>query len=624
MKWLAAGLTFVNFATLCGLLFGKLAGGLGPSVAFLALFWGAVAAAFAYFTTNDPKSGAFPSETGPNGAKRTPRRSFWFWVVAFCFACFAFRCFCWLLFSDGEFLRIQSPNNLGDLALHIAYIRNFANGVSIWPDNPIYVFSHLRYPAGIDVFNALFVCLHFDLMRGLVWTGLLASLATFYGFYRWGGVFGVAGFLFNGGLSGFQFFRNIHGDVAGLQFLNSIRFVDYQTKGIVWKSIPLALFVTQRGLLYAIPAGLLLLWHWREKFFRAGARNRAGLPFWLELSLYASMPLFHIHTFIALSIVLAFLFLFECLRESAWRDLFRTAPRSRHLALLVGSALLPATFFVWLVSDNFNARSILAWEPWLFLKDEFAASFAAFWLNNFGLWIPLAILLLVVCLWRLVRTKPSVADWPPALAFLLAAVVIFGIANFIKLAPWEWDNTKILIWAYFIALPFIWSELVARWDTPIRAGLCTALFTSGFVSLFGGLSPEKPGYEFASRGEVYTVDVAVRKLPVEARFAAFPIYNHPLLLNGRKVVMGYPGHLWTQGFAYEDVQTELTALMQGEGDWLGAARHLGVRYIFWGQEEKTNYPASVRPWEGLLKPVNYGNWGAIYDLQSAMPATAPR
>jgi hypothetical protein len=209
------------------------------------------------------------------------------------------------------------------------------------------------------------------------------------------------------------------------------------------------------------------------------------------------------------------------------------------------------------------------------------------------------------------------------LAFIFAAAVIFGIANCVKLAPWEWDNTKILIWAYFIALPFLWSELISKWDVPVRAGLAVALFTSGFVSLFGGLSPEKNGFEFASRGEIYTVDVGVRKLPVEARFAAFPIYNHPLLLNGRKVVMGYPGHLWTQGFDYEEVQAELTALMQGEGDWLGTARHLGVRYIFWGQEEKIGYPTSTRPWERTIKPVNYGHWGAVYDLAPSAAGATP-
>ena len=115
--------------------------------------------------------------------------------MAACFALFAVRSFCWLLYIDDNELRIQSPNNLGDLALHITLIKNFASGVPLWPDNPIYVFSKLRYPAGMDLFNALLCLVHVDLTRGLVWTGLAASAATFYAFLRWAGAFGVAGFL---------------------------------------------------------------------------------------------------------------------------------------------------------------------------------------------------------------------------------------------------------------------------------------------------------------------------------------------------------------------------------------------------------------------------------------------
>src|SRR5258705_489285 len=141
--------------------------------------------------------------------------------MAACFALFALRSFCWLLYIDGEQLKIQSPHNLGDLALHITYIKYFANGVALWPDNPIHVFSSLRYPAGIDLFDSLLLLQHVDLVRALVWTGLLGSLATFYGFYRWGGAFGVAGFLFNGGLAGYAFFQKF-------------RFADYQAEKIAW------------------------------------------------------------------------------------------------------------------------------------------------------------------------------------------------------------------------------------------------------------------------------------------------------------------------------------------------------------------------------------------------------
>src|SRR5881227_1033907 len=263
MKWLSAGLTFVNLSVVCGLLLGIVGHGLNALSAALALLCGAAFAVAAWLGTSDPDK---PGGPKVKSSKPTVRyRKFWFWVVAAFFALFAVRSFCWLLYIDGGEWKIQSPNNLGDLSLHITLIRNFANGVHLWPDNPIYAFSKLRYPAGIDLFNALLCLVHVDLMRGLVWTGLLASLATFYAFFRWGGTFGVAGFLFNGGIAGFQ-------------FLKTFKFLDYQGGNkIAWKSIPLSMFVTQRGWLYAIPAALVLLWHWREKFFRRDVAT-AGDP----------------------------------------------------------------------------------------------------------------------------------------------------------------------------------------------------------------------------------------------------------------------------------------------------------------------------------------------------------
>jgi hypothetical protein len=638
MKWLSAGLTFVNFATLSGLVLGIIFRGLSEPIALVSLLVGTAAAMAAYFTsgersvrveTQDPKNQP-AEELSKRALRRLEKlaaaakpvsnisyRSFWFWFLAACFAIFAFRSFCWLLYpSSQEELKIQSPNNLGDLALHITFIKNFAHGVPLWPDNPIYVFSKLRYPAGIDLFNALLTCVHVDLTRGLIWTGLLASLATFYAFYRWGGVFGIAGFLFNGG-------------VAGFEFIWKHEWIDYQSKEIAWKSIPLAMFVTQRGLLYAIPAGLLLLWHWREKFFRhnvvAGVadpgnadrprrRRLQPLPFWIELSLYASMPLFHLHSFIALSIVLLFLFAFG---DAAIR---------RHTATLVASAFLPALFFVWLTTDHFKAGSVLAFKPGLLENTaEFARPFFLFWPINLGAWLPLAVFLIGFCTWRAFHSELGwSAKLPENLSFLLPASVIFVISDFVKLAPWEWDNLKIMIWAYFLVLPFLWSDLIAKWTLPIRAAACFALFASGFISLFGGLAAGRSGFTFANRAELDAVGVGISKIPIEARFAAYPIYNHPLLLQGRKVVLGYPGHLWTMGFDYKNLYAELGELMRGEGDWRATARHLQVRYIFWGNEEKMNYSDSTRPWEKTAVLVSSGNWGAIYDLEPAPEPNAPR
>src|SRR5436190_12596471 len=336
MKWVTAGVTFVNLSVVCGLLLGLTGRGLNTVSAALALICGAAFAVAAVLGTRDSAVGQKAANGSAAEEKRGKTseteqtqnavptalmryRRLWFWAVAFCFAIFAVRSFCWLLYIDSSELKIQSPNNLGDLSLHLTMIKNFANGVPVWPDSPIFVFSKLRYPAGIDLFNALLSLVHVDLLIGLVWVGLLASLAIFYGFYRWGGTFAVAGFLFNGGIAGFQFFK-------------TFQFLDYQgtaadiaQKPIAWKSIALSMLVTQRGWLYAIPAGLVLLWHWREKFFTQSSVAAVGdagqltgndvsassstqadgseqsaavtepgyskgpLPWWVEFSIYASM-----------------------------------------------------------------------------------------------------------------------------------------------------------------------------------------------------------------------------------------------------------------------------------------------------------------------------------------------
>jgi len=627
MKWLSAGLTFVNLSTVCGLLLGMAGNGLNQLSAILSLISGAAFALAAYLGTSDTATEQNISNS-PAGkfSSASPDKRYryvWLGIMAACFALFALRSFCWLLYIEGDELRIQSPNNLGDLALHITFIKTFANGVALWPDNPIYVFSKLRYPAGMDLFNGLLCLVHVDLTRGLVWTGIIASLATFYAFFRWAGTFGVAGFLFNGGMAGFEFLR-------------TLKFVDYQGgKTIAWKSIPLTMFVTQRGLLYAIPAGLLLLWSWRERFRQTDAkdRRRAPLPFWVELSLYASMPLFHVHTFIALSIVLFCLFVFQSsiflvdlvVREEnaisvTWSDISGKIAISKHLVTLVAGALIPAAFFVWLTSDHLRARSIL--KPhlgWVMADPAFGrSSVFQFWFDNFGVFIPLALCLFAVCVWRLWKSK---IKWneklPEDIAFLLPAAAIFVSGLLFKFAPWEWDNLKLMMWGYFLVLPFLWTQLIARWSIPIRVGVCIALFGSGFVSLLGGLAAGRPGFGIADRAELDAVGAAVRKLPIEARFAAYPTYNHPLLLQGRKVVMGYPGHLWTEGFEdYATTQNQLRDMMQGIGEWREIARAFDVRYIFWGREEMMNYPASKRPWEATAPLVASGHWGAIYDLEN--------
>ncbi len=649
MKWLSGGLTFFNATTVLALGLGMIANGVNRPVAFISIVGGLIIGFMAYWlTARVPlrlrKPQPVPDAAAPKSKRQQRReerarqglapepaitryRAIWFWLLAACFAIFALRSFCWLIYWDGNDVKVQSPNNLGDLSLHLTYINHFASGVPLWPDNPIEPFSKLRYPAGVDLFNAVLTVAGVNLIRGLVWTGLIASLATFYAFYRWAGNFGIAAFLFNGGL-------------ASYPIMYTGRFLDYQgANNIAWKSLALSMFVTQRGVLYAFPAALLLLYQWRARFFpeyiepavesadteaEGGALpRRPPLPFWVELMLYATMPLYHSHTFIALSVILAFLFI---LGDRAIRI---------HSGLLVAVALLPATFCVWVTTDYFHAGSFIKWQPgWVQTTGDMKMWFPTFWLTNFGAWVPLVLFFLGITgltIWK--QRKAPDYKISATVAFLIPAIAIFLVGNLVKLAPWEWDNIKVIVWAYFLILPFLWTDLLAQWPIPLRAVVYLALFASGCVSLFGGLSagrPAPPGpagvgirdYGIANRGELDAIGGVLKKLPADARFAGWPTWGHPVLLQGRKMVLGYPGHLWTQGFDFGPTEAKLKELMLGGPNWKQLARDLHTRYLFWGREEKANYGASKRPWEREAALVATDDWGAIYDLEGRPNAQA--
>ncbi|MEY2543156.1 MAG: hypothetical protein QOE81_617, partial [Verrucomicrobiota bacterium] len=94
MKWLSGGLTFVNFATVCGLLIGMLTGGLSAAVAWVALILAAGFALLAYLRTTDsePQADALDRDQ----SQLSKYRKLPIWILAGFFTIFAVRSFCWL------------------------------------------------------------------------------------------------------------------------------------------------------------------------------------------------------------------------------------------------------------------------------------------------------------------------------------------------------------------------------------------------------------------------------------------------------------------------------------------------------------------------------------------------
>ena len=617
MKGIVALLVAMSVSVVVAIAFGFIVGHLTPLTAAASLLCGVGGAIYSLAVLH------FPAD--PN---QKPRAVDWF--VILCFGLFALRAFCWLICVDGEDFSILSENNFSDMPLHLTLINYLARGPTFWPENPIYSGLKLHYPIGTDLFNALLKLIGLNDIITLVGIGLVASLITCVALYRWGKGFAIAGFLFNGGIAGFSFFSDFWDSFR--EFFHTGHFIfsleDYQAE-LAWKSIALAMFMTQRGLLYAIPAGLVLLCSWRDRWL---GKETSALPLRLEALLFSTLPLFNVHAFIWFSALLA-----------AW--LVIGSPGIRlHVAKLFGCSFIPAMVFFVLITGLFSQSGSMAHiihfrAGWLQDDD----GFFEFWFGNFGV-LPVCVVALVFlifwridfhrasekgrwwCVWRF-RVGLAKRDWRQnevrmTAAFVIPAIALFLLACFVMFAPWEWDNTKIMVWSYLALLPFLWRYLIKPLPLLARTAVCILLFFSGFVSLWGGLDLSHTGWPIADRQELSDVQHAVCNLSVEQTFAAYPDLNHPLLLSGCKLVEGFEGHLHSHGIDYRPRLRQLDALMLGQSDWRKLADDLHVRYLFWGKREQEHYPRSLTPWRQESAVVAQGAWGTVFDLNAQSRKTS--
>jgi hypothetical protein len=180
-----------------------------------------------------------------------------------------------------------------------------------------------------------------------------------------------------------------------------------------------------------------------------------------------------------------------------------------------------------------------------------------------------------------------------------------------------------MLWAHLLVLPAIWSALLVSWPKWRRGIALVALFFSGFVTLLGGLNSEQHGYSIATISEIDSVREATRALPITATIAAEPIYNHPLLLAGRKLVVGYSGHVTSHGLDSREQEAQLDALMNGGSDWRIRAAALHARYLFFGQREAAHWPDSQQKWRDGARVVTQGDTWTLYDLETPAVAITP-
>ncbi len=287
------------------------------------------------------------------------------------------------------------------------------------------------------------------------------------------------------------------------------------------------------------------------------------------------LPLAHAHSFVVVMVVGGFI----ALIQSHWRDWLIFFVVASVIALpqmwwsTHGSAVDSSSFFAFefgwdsaketFFGASLAGKSFFETRPTLRTVLERLPDVLWFWLKNTGLFIPL---ILVAIFWR---GKDQLIS-RRLLYFYLPFTLCFFVPNVIKLAPWVWDNIKVLYYWWLASAPLVALLLARLWQRGLipRVIAVTLLCC---VTLAGSLDvasivARSSKYQIFDRAGIEFAEIVKQKTASRALIVHAPVHNHPVFLTGRRSVMGYPGHIWTHGLDFVTREGEIKRFYAGSLD----------------------------------------------------------
>ena len=514
--------------------------------------------------------------------------------------------------------------NLGDLPFHLGAILSFTEANNFPPQNPSFAGARFSYPFIADLLTAGAVKLGAGVrdamfVQNLLWAFSLLVILEHFVFKltlsRLAAKLAPVLLFFSGGLGFIWFLSDYWYQTRSfLDFLSQLP-KDYTIgEGFRWGNSMVVLFMTQRSLLLGMPLTLIVLAQLWKMFTTSGIAERARkfsplLPFSLSpvlVGLIAGvLPLIHLHSLAVLFVVGVFLFVLRPERWPTW------------ISFAAGVAVIAVPELLWSMSGS--ATETNKFFAWQFGWDKGDRNFFWFWLVNTGLVIPL--LIAGIYLAMLPRTtevltqsgKPAkkkrsqekneqaakVAEEhqvptvynSPLLFFYLPFAFLFVVSNAAKLAPWEWDNIKVLIYWFVGSLPLIALAIARLWQKEkalfkIAAALCfVVLIASGALDVLRTVSGQI-NYKVFDKDAVEIAHQIKVRTPRDAVFLNAPTYNPAIVLTGRQSLMRYPGHLGSHGIDYGGRESDVKRMYQGGPEASAMLERYGIQYVLVSPEER--------------------------------------
>jgi len=557
----------------------------------------------------------------------------------------------WLIFArailekpDGIYTGVL--NNYGDLPFHLSVITRFAFGQNFPPEDPTYAGARFTYPFLTDFVSAMFVRAGASLRNSMFVENYIVGVALVGVLHRFGqkllrnrtaAILTPVLVILNGGFGWAMLLRDANRADGGIfevlkHIQHSYTILPEPAAAWRWGNAVTTLLVPQRGFLLGIPLAVIVfteLWAALQtseagKSKKAkGRKNKdnrdhesldlqrsSGSIFAFYFFLLPSsrrmlaagvvaglLPLVHAHSFMVVMAMAGCLSLINWRRWREWAAFFIVA------ILIAAPQLLWSTHHSAVSATSFLGRQV-GW-------DHDKENILWFWLKNTGMFIPLLIAALI---WKrddyLVSRK--------LILFYLPFTLCFIIPNLIKLAPWIWDNVKVLFYWWIASAPIV-ALLLARlwegkfWNRLLAVGLFVVLTLAGGLDVFALIAGKDEWQEFDRAGVNFAEQIKQQTRP-RAMILHAPIHNTPIFLTGRRSLMGYPGHIWTHGLSFGERQSEINRIYAGAPDAPYLLAKYGVDYVALGPQERTEVKANEAFFDHYQRVIEAGGY-SLYKIK---------
>ncbi len=527
----------------------------------------------------------------------------------------------WLFFERAMIETAQGiftggSNNLGDLPFHLGAIFGFTDGNNFPPQNPSFANAKFTYPFMADFLTASFIKLGTGVREAMFLQNVFFAFSLLVLLERF--VFKLTNnklaakiapvlLFFSGGL-GFVWFAKDFWQ-SGQSFFDFIWKIPYdytlREDKFRWGNSMIVLFMTQRSLLLGMPLTLIALSKLWEIFnAKTQRRKDAKKEFLMEESkspfllfsfspflvglIAGTLPLIHLHSLVVLFVVCAFLFI---LKPEKWRE---------WIAFGAGVCVIAIPELIWAMSGSATKTSeFIAFH---FGWDAGETNIFWFWLKNTGFFIPI-IILGIFLTQRLSRDgeterrrdggKKVAQSLRPTVAsslFYLPFAFLFLVSNTMKLAPWEWDNIKVLIYWFVGSLPFAAFALAWIYNQNNVLKLVAAvglivLTAAGAADVWRVVS-KQINYQVFETDAVRIAAQIKSKTAPNALFLNAPTYNTAVVLSGRRSLLRYLGHLSSHGIDYAEREKDLKNIYQGTATAEILLRKYDIEYVMISPEEQ--------------------------------------